>query len=706
MPVHPINQADTSDLCGERELISEVALKSLTSLGSHNFCVINSAGSLMLWNKRVEETSQMSAEELLVCHVTDVFRPRDHDLLLRKMQEVLQRDAEVQLEADLVAKDGHATPYLFSASRFACEGKYYIFCMGMDISRRRADEKALRLRDRALHATSNGIVITRCDGVNNPIEYVNPAFEQITGYTAAEAIGLDSRFMAAPGLDEVERGQLREAIRERREINVVFRNRRKNGELFWNDLAITPVRAESGEVTHFIGVINDVTALKQRTSHLEHEVNHDPLTGLANRNLLWDRLEQALHTAQRNKTLVAIILVDLNKFKQINDTLGHEAGDEVLKMAARRLQSAVRESDTVARLSGDEFVLVLADQPSLRFTLRMVDRLCAAMGKPMVFDGKDIAVGASMGVSIFPHDGVTAFDLVRAADVAMYHAKTSTDKEVHFFSADMRSSTEARQKLECDMRHALADNELFMLYQPKWSLRSGAVVGVEALLRWRHPELGVLLPTAFLGDAEENGLIVPLGRWALEHACAALQRLAALGHGELPLSVNASYREFIQDNYIANVGNTLRKYGIAPRNFELELREEHLTRNPHLCREVALAARDLGIRLAVDDFGAGASNLVYLQSMPIQHLKLTRASIREIGSQAGTGKQLAKTLIDIAHNMSIEVIAEGVETEAQRDLLIAYGCDQAQGHIFSAPLTQPALEHLLAAAPGHGAMRS
>ena len=327
-----------------------------------------------------------------------------------------------------------------------CHGRHYLCAMGLDISGQRAQDQRLRLCERALHAASNGLVITRCAGADNPVEYANPAFERITGYSAAEIIGRDPRFMAAPGLDGSERERLRQAMRERREVNVVFRNRRKNGEIFWNDLTVTPVDDGHAKVSHCIGVITDVTAAMQRTAHLEHEVNHDPLTGLANRTLLWDRLEQAIHLAQRNKSLVATVLIDLNGFKQINDTLGHEAGDAVLTVVARRLQALVRESDTVARLSGDEFVLVLVNQPSLRFTLRMVERLRAGMSRQASVNGVDIAVGASMGVSVYPHDGANAKELIRAADTAMYHAKAAKKNEVHFFrrhEAGRRSEAKA-----------------------------------------------------------------------------------------------------------------------------------------------------------------------------------------------------------------------------------------------------------------------
>jgi len=678
----------------ERQLVGALELESLMSLGSNNFCVINSSGRLVLWNRQVELTTQLTGAELSSAHVTDIFPEQQRAMVRQRLQEALAQDGELQLECDMAAKDGHVTPHLFAVNRFRLANQYYIFCLGMDITARRRDEETLRLRERALHATSNGVVITRCAGESNPIEYVNPAFEQITGYSAAEAIGNDARFMAAPGLDEAERSQLRAAVAAEREANVVFRNLRKNGELFWNDLTVTPVRNDKGQVSHFIGIINDVTAQKQRTSLLEHEVNHDPLTGLANRSLLWDRLEQALHAAQRNKTLVAVVLVDLNKFKQINDTLGHEAGDEVLKLVARRLQAGVRDSDTVARLSGDEFVLVLTDQPSLRFTLRMIERLRASMDKPLLFNSKDVTVGAAIGVSVYPHDGCSALELVRAADVAMYDAKGSGVPDVRFFSAEMRSCTAARQKLETDMRNAVANNEVFLLYQPRWSLRSGRVAGIEALLRWRHPELGVLLPTAFLADAEESGLILPLGKWVVEHACAMLARLASLGHGELPLSVNASYREFIQDGFIANIGAALQRHGVAPRNFELELREEHLMRNPHLGSSVAAGCRELGIRLTVGNFGAGASNLSYLQSLPINELKMTRSSVHEICPRTRMGR-MAKTLIDIGHNLGLEIVGEGVETELQCSFLKQSGCDQAQGHALCAPLSAAKLEQLL-----------
>jgi diguanylate cyclase (GGDEF)-like protein/PAS domain S-box-containing protein len=554
------------------------------------------------------------------------------------------------------------------------------------------------VRERALHAANNGIVITRIDGRDCPIEYVNPAFERISGYSAAEVMGRDSRFMAAPGMDNNERLRVQEAIAARRPVNVVFRNLRKNGELFWNDLSITPVLDDHGEATHFIGIIMDVTASKQRTAHLEHEVNHDALTGLANRNLLWDRLEHALHLSQRQKSLVAVVLIDLNNFKSINDTLGHEAGDVVLKVVARRLLASVRDSDTVARMSGDEFVLVLVNQPSLRFTLRMIERLRQGLTQPVSFMHKQIAVGASLGVAVYPHDGVTAADLIRAADIAMYHAKATGRDEIHFFSSDMKSTTEARERLDSGMSQALERNELFMLYQPSIDARSGRVKCFEALLRWRHPEHGVLLPASFLQEAEENGRIVQFGAWVLDQACQFLAELKTIGVTDVPVAVNVSAREYGQQDFVSSIAARLAQYGLAPDSLQIELREETLIRNPGQVRDLAAQLRQLGLTLSVDEFGHGMSDIGFLRELFVGQLKLAKEAVHAIAADepdGGEGSTIVRTLIDIGHNLNMPVIGEAVETRAQMEFLTSHGCEALQGMLFSEPMLADAAREMV-----------
>lgn len=386
-----------SESPSETQRVGATPLADVVDLLPGTFYAINRAGRFVLWNHNLERLTEMTPDELASAKVMDMFERRDRHLALENFRRVFEEGAEVSMETNYVSRSGRETPMMVGGALVACNGDRYLFGMGINISKRREKERQLLLSERALHAASNGIVITRCCGRDNIIEYVNPAFEHISGYPASEALGRDSRFMAAPNFDAHERSQVRLALSERRPVNVVFRNMRKNGEIFWNDLNITPVRDEYGEVTHFIGILQDVTAIKQRSEHLEHEINHDALTGAANRTLMWDRLEHAVHLAQRHGSMVAVVLIDLDNFKTINDTFGHEAGDVVLKVVARRLQAAVRESDTVARMSGDEFVLVLVDQPSVRFTLRMAERLQRAMTLPVAFGGNEIPVGASMG---------------------------------------------------------------------------------------------------------------------------------------------------------------------------------------------------------------------------------------------------------------------------------------------------------------------
>jgi len=660
------------------------------------FYAINRDGRFVLWNNNHERITELMPEEVAVANALELFDLKTRPLIADSIRRVFDNNEEVEIEADVVARSGRETPMLLCGSRVSCNGGEYLFGMGLDLTRRRAQEQQLRLRERALHAASNGIVITRIDGNDCPIEYVNPAFERISGYRAEDVIGRDSRFMAAPGMDGNERARLHDAIAARRPVSVVFRNMRKNGELFWNDLSITPVLDEEGNTTHFIGVIMDVTATKQRTALLEHEVNHDALTGLANRNLLWDRLEQSLHLAQRQKSLVATVLIDLNNFKTINDTHGHEAGDVVLKVVAKRLLASVRDSDTVARLSGDEFVLVLVNQPSLRFTLRMIERLRQGLTQPVSFMHKEIEVGASLGVSVYPHDGHTAAELVRSADVAMYHAKATGRNEIHFFSSEMKSTTDARQRLDAGMAHAIERGELFMLYQPCIDARTGTVKSFEALLRWRHPERGVLLPSAFLAEAEESGRIVQFGAWVLDQVCTFLHDLKELGVNAVPVSVNVSAREYMQQDFVANIARRLAEHGLPPDSLQIELREEALIRNPGQVRDLATQLRELGLTLSVDEFGQGMSDLGFLRELSVGQLKLSKQAVHAIADDnAREGSVMARTLIDIGHNLQMPVIGEAVETRSQMEFLTAQGCEGLQGVWFSEPMEAAAARELV-----------
>lgn len=692
-PLYSVHVTPAPLALSEAERIGATRLKDVADLLPGTFYILNREGCILMWNHNLERLCEMMPEELAVANAFEMIDPRHRPEFIEQLERLFERNTELDMELDYVARSGRETPIMLRGARIERNGRQYLFGTGIDISRRRERERQLNLFRRALNAASNGVVITGHGAPDHEIEYVNPAFERITGYASEEVLGRDPRFMAAPGLDGDERRRITQALREQRSVHVVMRNLRKNGELFWNDLQITPVHDDNGKVTHFIGILIDVTASKQRADHLEHEVNHDSLTGLANRTLLWDRLDHALHLAQRHQTLVATVLIDLDDFKGINDTFGHDAGDAVLKVVARRLLATVRDIDTVARMSGDEFVMVLVDQPNLRFTLRMVERVRRALVMPVAYAGNEIPIGASLGVATYPHDGRTCAELVRSADMAMYRAKNDGGG-VHFFSSEMRSASEARAALCGGMKNALRDDELFLLFQPRMDARSGSVRGFEALLRWRHPTHGVMLPASFLGEAEESGHIVEIGNWVLEEACAFARQLRHGGYHGLPVAVNVSHREYSRPTFIAGIAERLRRFGLPPGSLEIEIPEADLIRNPGLGRDLTAQLRDVGAMLSIDQFGRGISDLNFLQQLSVRQLKLSRAAVHNIAGH-GRGGSLAKTLIDIGRNLDITVVGEAVETEAQVEFLRSHGCDQMQGQWFCEPLSSDAARHLL-----------
>lgn len=555
---------------------------------------------------------------------------------------------------------------------------------------KRSDE-AIHLRNRAIESSVNGFLITSCHKPDHPIVYVNPAFESITGYSRKEVLGQNPRFLhsediAQPGLEVI-----RAAIKAQRDGKAVLRNYRKDGSLFWNELSIAPVRDEAGRVTHFIWVQNDISDAKRYQEALEHQANHDLLTGLPNRNLLQDRIAQAIIYAERSAHIVALVFIDLDNFNLINDSLGHTAGDKLLKAVAERLKTGFRVVDTVARLGGDEFVLVFNDQTGEELFLQETERLAEVFSMPFHVDEHEIFVSYSAGFSLYPQDGKDAETLLMNADVAMYRAKEQKGNSFQFYAPDMNAKIRERLVLESHMRYALERQEFSLMYQPQVNSVTNRVFGMEALVRWNHPEMGVIAPEKFVALAEETGMIVPIGEWILRTACGQLKDFQNAGLHDLTVAVNLSSRQFKENNLISSVAGILRDTRLAGKFLELELTESILMNSSQEVISILNELKKMGIKLAIDDFGTGYSSLSYLKRFPMDKLKIDQSFVRDI-AVGGGDSAIVKAIINMGHSLSLRVIAEGVETREQLDFLIRHDCREIQGYYYSGPLTAEAFK--------------
>jgi diguanylate cyclase (GGDEF)-like protein/PAS domain S-box-containing protein len=656
------------------------------------FYVVDQSGRLLLWNRLLEEALEMESEDLPTVEVKYFFDEPQRTYIVQKILDAFEHGSSFH-EAELCGKHGKRTTYLFQCARTSLGSLPVIFGTGLDITARKQSEHVLRVRERAIYASVNAIVITCCDGKENRIEYVNPAFERITGYSLSEIKGRDPRFMRIDGCDTEEHERIHEALERRGSVRSVLRNARKNGEIFWNELRIDPVINADGEVTHFVGVINDVTEARHYERRLHHLAHHDPLTGLANRTLLQERLKQAIQFATRNRMIGALAFLDLDNFKYINDNLGHDVGDVVLRETAARLRANMREEDTVARVGGDEFVLVINDQNTPEQVGDLVERIRRSVSAPVAAGGTEVVPGTSIGVALFPRDGNTVDKVMRAADAAMYHAKSLGKNNCQFFSNDLNRMVHQHLLLEASLGRAIGNHEMVLGYQPKVDLRSGRMVGAEALVRWNHPERGQLGPDSFIPVAEQTGLIVPLGEWVIDEACRALQSLQAHGVDDFVISVNLSLRQLRQRQFVERLGASLRSHGVQPCCLELEVTESLLMDRPEEAKAVLANLKALGVRLSIDDFGTGYSSLSQLQAFPVDHIKIDR-SFLGAGVDDGHGV-ITRAIIALGHSLKLKVIAEGVETREQISFLRAHDCDQMQGYYFSPALSQQGLQDML-----------
>ena len=565
-----------------------------------------------------------------------------------------------------------------------------------DIAARKRTEAALQVRDRAIEACANAIIITSAEGPTFAVEYVNSAFSRITGHDARGMLGNSLYLLesAGNGGSDADAGTILQAMHDKHDAHAVLHQYRADGSAFWSDAYVAPVRDDTGVVNHFVIALYDITETKRYQAELEFQTNRDALTGLANRSLLHDRLAQAIAYASRYDHPFWLVFVDLDQFKFINDTLGHRAGDLMLQEIAERLLASVRETDTVARLGGDEFVLVLPERTDGALSTSVIQRIMDAVAEPITVSAHEFFITCSIGVAVFPGDGCEPDALLKHADIAMYRAKETGRNNVQFFTPLMNEQALERLHLEGALRGAIEQNQFILHYQPQVDLASGSIVGMEALLRWQHPELGTVPPGRFIALAEETGLIVPIGAWVIETACRQNKAWQEAGFGGLRMSVNLSARQFAQPDLVASVAKVLTETGLNPNLFEIELTESLVMTDVERAIETLDSLHRLGVFLSIDDFGTGYSSLSYLKRFPIDILKIDQSFVRDISDDPDDAA-IVVSIISLAHSLRMSVIAEGVETRGQLEYLQAHDCDQLQGYYFSRPVPAQAFEQLL-----------
>ena len=556
-----------------------------------------------------------------------------------------------------------------------------------DVTLRRKTEEEMRKLSGAVEQIADSVMITNCAGV---VEYINPAFETMTGYSKDEIIGKTPRMLKSAKQSKAFYERLWKTILAGDVFSDVIINRRKNGDIYYEEKTITPQKDRHGNIVHFISTGKDVTERIEAQQRLHHLAHHDALTGLPNRVLLQDRLSQALTRSRWRDRNIAVMFMDFDRFKVINDTLGHDVGDKLLQQMARRLLDCIREGDTVSRLGGDEFAIILNDIASPDDVPPIADKIIATLKEPLDIDGHELFITSSIGVSLFPRDGTDSNELLKKADVAMYRAKAQGKDNFQLYDADDDAQANERLSIESRLRRALEKDEFTLNYQPQISIKDGSIIGFEALLRWHNQDLKNVSPMHFIPILEETGMIIPVGDWVLRTACQQEKDWQDAGMKPNRIAVNLSIRQFQGQGLVKCVDEILNETGLSPQYLELEITEglliDQITETASILNEL----HEMGICLSIDDFGTGYSSMNYLKRLPFDTLKIDRMFVSDITFNPDDAA-IAKAIITLAHTLGMQVIAEGVETKDQLQYLQEQQCDAMQGYLFSPPLSADAV---------------
>jgi len=558
-------------------------------------------------------------------------------------------------------------------------GETCMLSIARDITERVQMQERLQQAATVFESTAEGVMIT---DLEQRITAVNRAFSQITGYSEAEALGQSPRLLASGNHDSAFYAAMWHNLTASGHWQGEIWNKRKNGELYPEWLTISAVLDQHDDISHFVGVFADISSLKHAQARLDHQAHHDPLTGLPNRMLFEARLRAALEDAQTDNRLGAVLFIDLDRFKHINDSLGHPVGDQLLKSIAERLKTHLRDIDTVARLGGDEFIILLPGLQHASDAERVAHKLLDCFSHAFAVDQQELFISASIGISRYPEDGDDVATLVKNADAAMYRSKARGRNRVEIYTRDLTFQATERMALEHELRRALERNELQLYYQPKLSLASQQLVGAEALLRWHHPLFGEIPPDRFIPLAEETGLIIGLGDWVLEQSCRQMQQWQSQHAPFGPISVNLTGVQLRQPSLLARIASLLEQHELTPDLLQLEITESFIMNQAKDALKLLHQLKNLGVQLAIDDFGTGYSSLSYLKRLPVDTLKIDQSFVRGLPNDPHD-VAIARAIIALGRSMQLTVIAEGVETKAQELFLAAEGCEQIQGFVVS-----------------------
>ena len=669
-----------------RKLVQREELFRLISENAADLiAVVDMQGNRIYNSLSYEKVLGYSAEELRSSSSFEHIHPEDRERVKEAAAEARRTGIGRPMEYRFRHKDGTWRVLESTASviRNSEGDPDKLVIVNRDMTERAKSDERVRLWARVLDQSGEGIFI--CDPQER-ILIVNTAFEQLTGFSAADAVGKTPRFLQSERQDRAFYMDMWKTVLETGAWRGEIWNRRKGGEIYAEWLSISAIYDSQGAVTHYIGIFSDITAHKQAAERIAHLAHYDALTDLPNRVLLMDRLNQMMKSAERRKSKVAVFFIDLDRFKDVNDPLGHQAGDLLLQTVAKRFSSVMRAEDTLARIGGDEFVAIFQGIHDGQDAAIIAKELFFCLKEPVALSGHEVTVTVSMGISLYPDDATDGEEMIRNADAAMYQAKGAGRNTFQFYTSDLNQHTLEMLSMESGLRRAIERQEFVLYYQPQVDIASGCVIGAEALIRWNHPDFGLVMPGKFISIAEERGLIASIGNWTIDEAA----RQAAIWQSNgtpIRIAVNVSAIQFRQKDFVEQLANKIQKHGIAPAQFEIELTERIIMRDAKITIDILERLHKMGFQLAIDDFGTGYSSLGYLRRFPIDRIKIDQSFVKD--EKAGP---IITAIIGLARGFELKVIAEGVETKKQLELLREQGCDEAQGFLFSPALAPEKFE--------------